>query len=191
MRERLLELGFVSRGKLFESNLVLDTPVRDLDSQGRLLRLRSAAGVTLTYKEPLEEGGLSRRFKAKMESELELSSLETMRHIFHRLGFTAERVYEKYREHFTREQDVSAEIDRLPHMGYFLELEAPPEKMEEVIGSLGLKVSEGLRENYFELFTAFCSKTGREPGDMRFSEAEKEQSQQDEFPGTHLPLEQA
>ena len=174
MRKRLLELGFVSRGKVFEYNLVLDTPGRDLDSQGRLLRLRSAEGFKLTYKEPLEEGGLSQRFKAKKESELELSSLDTMRHIFHRLGFTAERAYEKYREHFTRENDVSAEIDRLPHMGWFLELEAAPEKIEEIAGSLGLQMSEGLRENYFELYTEYCRKMGCEAGDMRFSDREKD-----------------
>ena len=173
MRKRLLELGFVSRGKLFEFNVVLDTPGRDLDSQGRLLRLRSDKGVKLTYKEPLEEGSLGKRFKAKKESELELSSLDTMRHILHRLGFTAERVYEKYREHFTRDDNVSAEIDQLPHMGYFLELEAPPEKIEEIVESLDLQVSNGLRENYFELYTAYCRKMGREAGDMRFSDQEK------------------
>jgi adenylate cyclase class 2 len=191
MRKRLLELGFVSRGKLFEYNLVLDTPGRDLDSQGRLLRLRSAEGVKLTYKEPLEEGGLSQRFKAKKESELELSSLDTMRHIFHRLGFTAERVYEKYREHFTRENDVSAEIDKLPHMGWFLELEASPEKIEEIVESLGLQMSEGLRENYFELYTAYCRKMGRKAGDMRFSDQEKDSSPVSKPRKKQLPLEQA
>jgi len=191
MRKRLLKLGFVSRGKLFEYNLVLDTPRGDLESKGRLLRLRSAEGVRLTFKEPLEENGLNQRFKAKKESELELSSLETMRHIFHRLGFTAERVYEKYREHFTRENDVAAEIDRLPHMGWFLELEATPEKIEEIVENLGLQMSEGLRENYFELYTAYCGKMGREPGDMRFSDQEKDGSLQSKARSTQLPLEQA
>ena len=191
MRKHLLELGFVSRGKLFEFNLVLDTPGRDLDSQGRLLRLRRAKGVKLTYKEPLEEGGLGKRFKAKKESELELSSLDTMRHILHRLGFTAERVYEKYREHLTREEGVSAEIDQLPRMGYFLELEAPPEKMEEIIESLGLKVSKGLRENYFDLYTAYCRKMGCEAGDMRFSDQENVGNSGRKPRRARLPLEQA
>lgn len=174
MRERLLGLGFVSRGRSFEFNVVLDTPAGDLDSQRRLLRLRSANGVKLTYKEPLEESDLGQRFKAKKESELELSSLDTMRHILHRLGFTSERIYEKYREHFTHGNKVSAEIDQLPQMGCFLEIEAPPERMEEIIESLGLQLSDGLRENYFELYTAYCRKTGREPGDMRFSDQEKD-----------------
>jgi len=76
-------------------------------------------------------------------------------------------------------------------MGYFLELEAPPEKIEEIVECLGLQVSKGLRENYFELYTDYCLKMGREAGDMRFSDQEKVGNSGRKTHRAHLPLEQA
>ncbi|OGG05174.1 MAG: hypothetical protein A3F83_08495 [Candidatus Glassbacteria bacterium RIFCSPLOWO2_12_FULL_58_11] len=169
-REKLLQLGFVSHGRLFEHNLVLDTPEGALAADGRLLRLRRDDSIRLTFKEPHEEAALHGRFKAKRESELEVADFETLRHIFQRLGFTKERIYEKYREHFTRADRVCAELDCLPHLGYFLELEAPPEKIEEVAAALGLDPASGKRENYFRLFTDYCAARGLELQDMRFAD---------------------
>jgi len=170
VREKLIALGFESHGRAFEVNVVLDTPGLDLATGHRLLRLRSDGRIRLTYKEPHEDLALGLRFKAKQESELELSDLETMRHILHRLGFPSERVYEKYREHFTRPDGSAAELDQLPHMGHFLELEAQPEKIERVAAELGLELSDGLRENYFALFTGYCLRTGLETRDMKFED---------------------
>ena len=169
-REKLVQLGFVSQGRLFEHNLVLDTPEGALAAGGRLLRLRRDNSVKLTFKEPHEEAALHGRYKAKRESELEVADFETLRHILRRLGFTKERIYEKYREHFTRADNVCAELDCLPHLGYFLELEALPEKIEEVAAALGLDPALGRRENYFRLFTDYCSAQGIELTDMRFED---------------------
>jgi predicted adenylyl cyclase CyaB len=138
-----------------------------------LLRLRSDGRLTLTYKEPHADPALGSRFKAKQESELELSDLETMRHILHRLGFTSERVYEKYREHFTHPDGSAAELDRLPHMGHFLELEADPERIERIAAQLGLELTDGLRENYFALFTDHCRQTGLDCRDLKFEDEKK------------------
>jgi len=170
VRRRLLELGFTSAGRVYEYNLVLDTPGGDLSLAGKLLRLRRDRKVRLTFKERLAgTSELDERYKIRAESELELSDLETMRHVLHRLGYTRERVYEKYREHFSREGGVSAELDTLPLLGDILELEAPPEQIDALAAQLGLEVTSGLRENYFQLFSARCLAQGREPGDMRFA----------------------
>jgi adenylate cyclase, class 2 len=170
IRERLLELGFVSDGEVFESNIVFDTPDGQLQASGRLLRLRRDRKIKLTWKEPHEDKSLSSRYKAKRESELELSDLETMRHIFHRMGYTQERVYEKYREHWVRPDGAVAELDRLPHIGRFLELECQPEVMEEVAASLGLDTAVGLKENYMALFRCWCARHDRQLSDMRFED---------------------
>lgn len=173
IRDKLLALGFESHGQVFEVNVVLDTPALDLAAGSRLLRLRRDKTVRLTYKEPHADLELGLRFKAKQESELELADLETMRHILHRLGFTAERVYEKYREHFTRPDGASAELDRLPHMGCFLELEADPQRIESLAAELGLALIDGLRENYFALFVTYCRRTGLATRDMKFEDEKK------------------
>ncbi len=170
IRERLQNLGFVSGGEVFESNIVFDTPAGALEASGRLLRLRRDRKVRLTWKEPHEDPALTRRYKARRESELELSDLETMRHIFQRMGYTFERVYEKYREHWVRPDGAVAELDRLPHIGRFLELEAAPEVLEEVAAALGLDSSAGLKENYMALFASWCRQHGRNLSDMRFED---------------------
>ncbi len=170
IRERLKELGFVSNGEVFESNIVFDTPDGELRASGRLLRLRRDRTVKLTWKEPHEDKSLSGRYKAKRESELELTDLETMRHIFHRMGFTQERVYEKYREHWVRPDGAVAELDRMPHMGRYLELECPQELMEEVAAALGFDTAKGLKQNYMVLFAGWCKQHGRKLTDLRFED---------------------
>ncbi|MFC1544780.1 class IV adenylate cyclase [Gemmatimonadota bacterium] len=167
---KLTELGFVSQGEVFESNLVLDTPDYSLLAQRCLLRLRRDRTVKLTWKEPHEDISLSERYKAKRESELELGDFQTMRHIFHRMGYTAERVYEKYREHFTRPDGAVAELDRLPHIGRFLELEAKPEVLEDVAAALGLDTSVGIKVSYMVVFQEWCERNGRVMTDMRFED---------------------
>ena len=170
MRKLLIEKGFTSQGRLFEENIVFDTPESTLDSSGRLLRLRRDDKVRLTFKEPPEDRTHTGRFKVKEESELLVDDLATMRYILRKLGFTKERVYEKYREHFVRGPAVSAELDRLPHMGFFLELEAPPGEMESLAAELGLDLSEGSKKNYFRLFEAYCRDNNFDLIDMRFDD---------------------
>ena len=174
LADRLARLGFTSQGEVFESNIVLDTPDLSLRSQSRLLRLRQDKKIRLTWKEPHEDESLSERYKAKRESELELGDLETMRHILHRMGYTEERVYEKYREHFTRPDGSVAELDRLPHMGSFLELEAEPEAMEEIAASLGLDTSVGIKVSYMVVFQEWCERNGKDYTDIRFEDEERE-----------------
>jgi predicted adenylyl cyclase CyaB len=169
IKKKLREAGFSSQGPIFEFNVVFDTPARTLSSNGCLLRLRRDSKVKLTYKEPpAEKSSLSSRFKVKSESELELGDFETMRFILHRLGFTEERIYEKYREHFTRGDGASAELDHLPHLGYYLELEDIPEKIEALAAELDLDPARGLRQNYFQLYKEYCRRTGQAGRDMRF-----------------------
>ena len=174
IRERLLELGFSTSGQVFEHNLVLDTPDGELSAAGQLLRLRRDRIIRLTFKERSgSDPSIDERYKVRAESELELMDLETMRHILHKLGYTEERVYEKRREHFARENGVHAELDTLPYLGNFLELEAPPEMIDSLAGQLGLDLAEGLRENYFQLFNRFREENGIQNRDIRFSEAEQ------------------
>lgn len=172
VREKLLALGFITAGRVFEYNLLLDTPGGELTASGRLLRLRRDRSVRLTFKERTQPGEpVDDRYKVRIESELELLDLETMRHVFHRLGYTSERVYEKYREHFTLGNGISAEIDTLPYLGHFLELEAPPGEIEILAEKLGLRAADGLRETYYQLFHDYCVRNGLEARDIRFGEA--------------------
>ncbi len=170
VRTQLAALGFRSAGEVFEHNLVFDTPEGRLQRNRQLLRLRQDRTVRLTFKEPPPEEEQDQRYKVRAESELEVGELETMRHILHRLGFTRERSYQKRREHFQREDGAGAELDRLPHLGWFLELEASPAAIEEVAAALGLDRSRGSRDNYFELFDQWREATGSRLYHLRFED---------------------
>lgn len=167
MKRRLSSIGFSSSGKHYEKNIVFDTPDSSLQDSRRLLRLRQDSQNRLTFKEPDPDADI--RFKQKIESETTVGDFDTTRHILEKLGYTKQRVYEKYREHFSR-GDSGAELDRLPHIGWVLELEAPAEAMEELVGELGLEIGDGLALNYFELFRRFCAERGLEPTDMLFAD---------------------
>lgn len=174
MRKRLIGLGFKSGGEVFERNIVFDTPEGTLAGREMLLRLRSDRRTRLTFKEPPADKTYAGRFKVKQESELTVADFETMRYILNRLGFTHERLYEKYREHFSTGENISVEIDRLPHLGFILELEAPPDQMGRLALDLGLDPARGSRKNYFQLFEEFCHERGLKLEHMLFKDEKQE-----------------
>ena len=97
-RRLLRQAGFrVMRRRVYEDNLVFDTPQGKLRSGNLLLRLRVAGPVaTLTFKGPPSKG----RHKSRFESETAVSDPAACREILHRLGFRQVYRYEKYRTEY-------------------------------------------------------------------------------------------
>ena len=73
-RRLLKEAGFVvSRPRVFEANMVFDTPQQILRDSSSLLRIRQAGGVvTMTYKGIPELGN----YKSREELELKIEGTE-------------------------------------------------------------------------------------------------------------------
>ena len=138
----------LTRGRLFERNLRLDTPEGDLVREGRVLRLRQDDQVRVTYKDNARsENGVV----VRTEIEFNTDNLEVTRRLFEALGYRVSVIYEKYRQVY-RVGDVELMFDELP-FGSFVEIEAANAVLiEGVAQMLGLDWSRSIKTNYLGLF---------------------------------------
>lgn len=166
-RRALRRAGFrVSRRRVFESNVVYDTPDSALRGQGKLLRVRQAGRkTTLTYKGPAAAG----KHKSREELELELPGGNVFEEILKRLGMAPLFRYEKYRTEYEQPQaSGTATLDETP-IGDFLELEGPPEWIDSTAGSLGYGEGAYITASYGRLYIEYRESRSDAPADMVFT----------------------
>lgn len=169
-RKLLTKAGFkVLHPRVFEANLVLDTPERTLSGSGRLLRLREAGRkVTLTVKGPPKRS----RHKSRPEFEMPLQDLATAVEIFLQLGYQQVFRYEKYRTEFRQVEGTGiAVLDETP-IGTFLELEGAGAWIDKTAKQLGFSRQFYILESYGALHMKHCEELGRKRGNMVFRSRE-------------------
>jgi len=147
-RTAIQALGAQSRGRVFETNHILDQPRLTLFRKGALLRLRQADDARLTFKAPPEIP--DREFKVRREIEVQVSDFTDTRQIMAALGFTTMRIYEKWRETFILGSTHLC-LDTLPY-GDFLEIEGRAESIRDLSKKLGFAWEQRSVLNYHELF---------------------------------------
>ena len=155
----------------FEDNEIYDTPDGVLSREGRLLRLRVAAGeVLVTYKEKVHT---ELRAKVRREVQTVVGSAEAMREIFSRLGLVRIYRYQKYRTYYgwidpeTGER-LAIALDDTP-IGTFIELEGPKESIDRAARQMGCKEDDYVLEDYRTLHSAWLEQRGLPPGDLVFA----------------------
>ncbi len=149
LRDKLLEIGAVlHKPRIYERNVVFDTPDLALFSQAKLLRLRQDTAVTLTFKGETPEDAAS-EVKIREELEVQVSDFDTLGTILERIGFQPSRVYEKYRETY-RLNDAEIVLDELPY-GNFLEIEGQEDVIKETAVALGLDWNNRIIGNYLAM----------------------------------------
>ncbi len=163
IRQKLAELGAKPLGAVMETNHILDSADASLRSAGTGLRVRTskpingdAATTTLTYKGPVEDG----RFKRRRELELEISSSAECLELLAALGFTSLMVFKKRRESYAL-GSARIELDELPSLGRFVEIEAPNEgTISSVQTELGLAALIHMDQSYVALIAAQHGQSG-------------------------------
>jgi adenylate cyclase class 2 len=165
IRERILELGAVSMGRIFETNLRFDDADNRLIEKKSLLRLRRDKKTILTYKS--EPPFKNDQFKILKELEVEVSDFATMKHILESLGFREEQVYEKWRETF-RLNSANLCLDTMPY-GDFLEIEGEMEDIKKLASQIGLKWKKRILLNYLAIFDIIKQKSNLPFYDVTFS----------------------
>lgn len=169
MRVRLLKLGFGERRpRTLETNIIFDNAEGLLRRTGRLLRLRVyGEDRLLTLKAPAQTAVSP--YKIRQETEVVVSDGEAMVAVLLGIGFHQVFRYEKYRTEFVRPEDGRGKVllDETP-MGSFLEIEGPPEFIDETAGRLGFSPADYISGTYGDLWMEFCRRQGRELGDMTF-----------------------
>ena len=164
-RALLRRAGFrVSRPRVLETNIVFDLPERLLRLTGRLLRVRKAGKTaTLTYKGPPD----SSRHKSREEIETDVADADAMAAIASKIGFEPVFRYQKYRTEFKRGREGEATLDETP-VGFFLELEGPPDWVDRVTAELGFAPADQITASYGALYLDWCARNGIAPSDMVF-----------------------
>lgn len=129
-RGRLRRANATRVGSRLELNAFFDTPDRGLKAKDQGLRLRTMTdefGQTTcvaTFKGPHvgAHGDAGGELKHREEIEFTVGSFEDAAAVFTRLGYARSLAFEKRRETW-RLHDCLVELDELPHLGTFVEIE--------------------------------------------------------------------
>ncbi len=159
VRARLEEAGATRVGRVLETNAIFDDAGRTFLVADKGLRVRRVDAIdgpppqaTLTYKGPKRAGDL----KSREEVELTVSDAEAARAFLTALGFLETLTFQKRRETWVL-GDCHVEMDELPHLGCYVEIEGPDaEAVGKVLARLELADLPILKDSYIGLLVDHC-----------------------------------
>lgn len=164
IRNRIIELGAASMGRVFETNIRFEDADKNLIQKKSLLRLRKDTKTTLTFKSepPVKDN----QFKSMRELEVEVSDFTTMKYILEFLGFQKEQIYEKWRETFVI-NGADLCLDAMPY-GDFLEIEGQKDHIIKLASQIGFQWQKRILLNYLEIFDVIRQKSNLPFADITF-----------------------
>ncbi len=174
LRRRLVEAGAARVGEVMETNIFFDTEDRSLLAADQGLRLRinrdPAGGelIILTFKGPRQHGVL----KSREEIELRVDSEENAALMLERLGYRRVLTFAKRRESWTLE-NCQVELDKLPRLGSYVEIEGPSEAdVLRIRQRLALSDAAPIRASYIALLMTWLQEHGVQSRVVLFEEGE-------------------
>ena len=169
LTERLKSAGFaLETARAFESNVLYDTPDRDLRARTEILRIRSYAGRwTVTHKRLPDTGPGEDRHKHRIETETEVADGNVLAEVFQSLGLVEAFRYEKYRTEW-KDGAGHCVVDETP-IGNFAELEGSAEWIDEAAGRLGIDSADYITLSYGRLFDQWREQHGSDAKDLTFA----------------------
>jgi len=152
LERRLRAGGFhLETPRAFESNVLYDTPDRQMRARTEILRIRSYAGRwTVTHKRLPTDGPGEDRHKHRIETQTEVADGRALAEIFLSLGLVAAFRYEKWRTEWT-DGEGHCVVDETP-IGDYAELEGAAEWIDRAASRLGVGSSEFVTLSYGRLF---------------------------------------
>jgi adenylate cyclase class 2 len=178
VRARLKELSAQRVGAVLETNTFFDTDDRSLLAADKGLRLRQAREgatskenpkSTLTYKGPRRHGQL----KSREEIELGINGDRQLIDLLSALGFGRVLTFEKRRESW-KLGGCSVELDELPHLGNFVEIEGPDDAaILKVREQLQLEQRPLVKASYVALLMTHLQERGQTTRVVMFDSSTK------------------
>jgi adenylate cyclase class 2 len=165
----LLAAGFnLITPRSFESNVLYDTPDRQMRSRTEILRIRSYAGHwILTHKRLPDSGVGEDRHKHRIETETEVSDGEALAAVFHSLGLVVAFRYEKWRAEWS-DGEGHCVVDETP-IGNYAELEGTAEWIDRTAVRLGIDPAQYLTLSYGRLFDLWRQQHNSTVVDLTFA----------------------
>jgi adenylate cyclase class 2 len=163
VRKALSEAGAKYVGAVLETNTFFDTPDKSLLAQDKGLRLRKTCDdhtgqehFVITVKGPAQAGP----FKSREEAETDVDDGDRAAGVLQALGYRPELSFEKRRESWTLEA-CKIELDELPILGRFVEIEGPDEPtVTRVRDRLGLANLPSIKTGYITMLACHLQETG-------------------------------
>jgi adenylate cyclase class 2 len=167
---RLEAAGFtLETPRTFESNVLYDTPDRQMRARTEILRIRNYAGRwTLTHKRLPDEGPGEDTHKHRMETETGISDGEALAQVFLSLGLVPAFRYEKWRTEW-RSGAGHCVVDETP-IGNYAELEGPGDWIDQAAARLGVDPSRYITLSYGRLFEQWRDQHNSSAEDLTFAD---------------------
>jgi adenylate cyclase class 2 len=152
----------------FESNVLYDTPDRQMRARTEILRIRNYAGRCLMTHKRLPDSGVGEdRHKHRIETETEVSDGEALAAVFLSLGLVAAFRYEKWRTEWS-DGEGHCVVDETP-IGNYAELEGSAEWIDSAAARLGIDPAQYMTLSYGRLFELWRQEHHSAAGDLTFA----------------------
>jgi adenylate cyclase class 2 len=163
VRARLADTDAQLKSAVLETNTFFDTKDHSLLAKDQGLRLRHsrdlqthAEASLITFKGPRLQGQL----KSREERELTVGNAKDAMALLESLGFSRVLTFQKRRETWLL-HDCHVELDELPYLGTFVEIEGPAEQIVlQVRESLRLGDRPLIKASYIALLMAHLQERG-------------------------------
>jgi adenylate cyclase class 2 len=170
-RAKLKELKAKPLGDYLELNAIFDTEDRALLAEDKGLRVRTAKDLksqtetcTVTFKGPRKHSAM----KSREETEMKVESFAAATELLRQLNFNEVLSFEKRRQTWEL-AGCKVELDELPHLGYFVEIEGASEKaIQKLQDSLGLGQRPIVKTAYVGLMMTYLQDRGESDRAVRF-----------------------
>jgi len=172
--------GLAKHGQLLRIRTETPAAGKGTKNSGKSKAKADGERYLLTFKSPPEQMAIGpvapvgdRRHKVREELETVLVDAEMVKRIFEGLGLRGWFRYEKYRTPYkfaAREKwakDLVIDYDETP-IGTYVELEGPPDAIDEAARRLGYGTREFITKNYLLLYLEDCKRRGVTPANMLF-----------------------
>jgi len=123
-------------------------------SSPTVVRLRSTGkdGVfTLKYRAKRKE---SKTYKIRDEFEINVQDTKAFDRLLRQLGFAVLFKKEKRRKIYKWKEGKIC-IDKLPFIGFYLEIEAPKKRIKEIANRLNLDMKDATSDTYMDIFRKY------------------------------------
>jgi adenylate cyclase class 2 len=176
LSRKLVDVGFrIQTPRSFESNVLYDTPDRQMRARTEIVRIRNYAGRwLLTHKRLPDTGPGEDTHKHRIETETELSNGDALAQVFGSIGLVPAFRYEKWR---TEWQDGVGHcvVDETP-IGDFAELEGEAEWIDRTAKRLGVDPAQYSTMSYGRLFEQWRIDHASTAQDLTFAAVGQSQS---------------
>ncbi len=172
---RLQAAGFrLVTPRSFESNVLYDTPDRQMRARTEILRIRNYAGRCIVTHKRLPDSGVGEdRHKHRIETETEVSDGDALAAVFLSLGLVTAFRYEKWRTEWT-DGEGHCVVDETP-IGNYSELEGSAEWIDRAAALLDIVPAQYITLSYGRLFDLWRQQHNSTAEDLTFAAVAKEQ----------------